>query len=130
MSMNDTLAAAMSKLMNCERIGKNTCIINPVSKTIKIVFDIMKKEGYIGDYNVTEDGKGGILEINLLGRINKCGVIKPRYPCKLDEYKKFEQRYLIAHNFGVLIVSTSQGMMTQHKAKEKSLGGRLVAYCY
>lgn len=130
MSMNDTLAAGMSKMMNCEKIGKGLCVVSPVSKTMKMVLDILKKEGYVGDYKVIEDGKGGMMEINMLGRINKCGVIKPRHPCAIDDYKKFEQRYLIANNFGLLIVSTPQGMMTHTAAKEKSLGGRLIAYCY
>ncbi|MDZ4226799.1 MAG: 30S ribosomal protein S8, partial [Candidatus Pacearchaeota archaeon] len=60
----------------------------------------------------------------------KCGVVKPRFPVKLDEFEKFEKRYLPAKNFGIIIVSTSNGIMTHIEAKEKKLGGRLIAYIY
>ena len=57
-------------------------------------------------------------------------VIKPRYAVKSDEYEKFEKRYLPAQGMGILIVSTSKGMMTQVQAREQRLGGRLIAYVY
>jgi len=45
-------------------------------------------------------------------------------------YEKFEKRYLPAKDFGMIIVSTNQGIMTHIEAKEKGLGGRLLAYVY
>ena len=44
--------------------------------------------------------------------------------------EKFEQRYLPAKSFGMLIISTSKGMLTNIQAKEKKIGGKLIAYCY
>ena len=90
----------------------------------------MKEKGYIGEFNEVEDGRGNQLVINLLGCINECGAIKPRFPVKVDNFEKYEKRYLKAKGFGILIVSTSQGMMTQSEAQEKNLGGKLIAYCY
>ena len=60
----------------------------------------------------------------------KCGAIKPNFSVKKDGFEKFEKRYLPAKDFGVLIVSTSQGIMTHVEAKEKKLGGKLIAYVY
>ncbi|MBW2996894.1 30S ribosomal protein S8 [Candidatus Woesearchaeota archaeon] len=130
MSLNDTLSNTMSKILNLEEVGKKDCEIKPVSKIIKKVLDILNEEGYIGKYEEIEDGKGNYIKLNLLGNINKCGAIKPRFAVSLEGYEKFEKRYLPAKGFGVLIVSTPQGMMTHHKAKEKKVGGRLIAYCY
>jgi small subunit ribosomal protein S8 len=48
----------------------------------------------------------------------------------MDEYEKFEKRFLPAKGVGVLIVSTIKGIMTHEEAKGKTLGGRLIAYCY
>ena len=128
--LNDPLANALSKIMNNERLGKNTCKIKPISKVIKNIFKIMNEHGYIGDFKETEDGKGGFIEINLLGKLNKAGAIKPRYSVKADGYEKFEKRYLPAKDFGLLLVSTTQGIMTHDQAKKKKLGGVLLAYCY
>jgi len=90
----------------------------------------MNDHQYVGSFEETADDKGGSLRISLLGNINKCGVIKPRFAVKNKEYEKWEKRYLPAKGFGILIISTPPGIMTHHQAKEKKLGGRLVAYCY
>ncbi len=128
--MNDSLANALALINNYELIKKNEALIKPTSKLIRKVLDIMKDKGYIGEYEEVTDGKGNYLKIKLLGRINKCGAIKPRYSVIKIGYEKFEKRYLPAKDFGILIVSTQNGLMTHLGAKEKSLGGRLLAYIY
>ena len=130
MALNDTLSNAMSKVQNYEKVGKKELLIKPTSSIIKKVFDILNAEGYIGKYEETDDGRGKYLKLNLLGNINECGSIKPRFAVKLSDYEKFEKRFLPAKDFGVLIVSTSKGMMTHYKAKENKIGGKLVAFCY
>ena len=130
MVMNDTLSAALSKILNVEKIGKKECLIKPVSKVIKKVLTIMNEHGYIGNYTEVDDGRGGILQVNLLGTINKCGVIKPRFSVAITEFEKWEKRYLPAKGFGIILVSTSKGMMTHEEAKQKGIGGKLIAYCY
>jgi len=127
---NDPLANVLSKILTYERLAKRECIIRENSKLIRNVLDLLNKEGYIGKYEVIDDGRSGILKVYLLGRINKCGVIKPRFNVKKTEFDKFEKTYLPAKDFGIIIVSTSQGLMTHQQAKKKSLGGRLIAYCY
>ncbi len=128
--LNDTLAMALSNLQNAERTGKTICIIKPISKTLKSVLDIMRDNHYIGDYDVVEDGKGKLVKINLLGRINKVSIIKPRFSVKKDELEKFEKRFLPAKDFGFIIVSTPKGIMTHIDAKQKNLGGRLISFVY
>jgi small subunit ribosomal protein S8 len=130
MSLNDPLSNAMSKILNHEKVGKKGCIIKPMSKVIKKVLDILNEEGYIGKYEEVEDGKGNYLKLNLLGNVNKCGSIKPRFAVGVGDYEKYEKRYLPSKGFGVLVVSTPKGLMTHEKAKESKTGGRLVAYCY
>ncbi len=130
MVMNDSLANAMAIINNYELIKKNEVLIKPTSKLIKKVLDIMKDKGYIGDYAEITDGRGNHLKVKLIGRINKCGAIKPRYAVQKINYEKFEKRYLPAKDFGILIVSTQNGLMTHLSAKEKSLGGKLLAYIY
>jgi len=128
--LNDPLANALSKIINSEKIGKDSCMIKPVSSVIKKVFDIMKDKQFIGEYKEIEDSRGNSIKLNLLGKINDCGVIKPRYPIKKDEFEKFEKRFLPAKDFGVIIISTTKGLMTHIEAKKKNIGGVLIAYCY
>ena len=130
MAMNDTLSAALSKIMNAERIGSKTCTIKPISSVLKRVLVIMNDHTYLGSHHEVEDGRGNMLQINLLGNINKCGAIKPRFSTKLGEYEKWEKRYLPAKDFGILIISTPKGIMIHEEAKKKGLGGQLLAYCY
>ncbi len=128
--LNDPLAAALSKIVNAERIGKNTVVLRPASKMIKKVLDLMNEHGFIGSYEEVENGRGGELTVNLLGNINRCGVIKPRFSTKKHEFEKWEKRYLPAKDFGIIVVSTPHGVMTHNNAKEKNSGGKLLAYCY
>ena len=130
MAMNDTLAMALSNILNAERVGKARCTVTPVSNITKAILSIMKEHLYIGEYNIIDDGKGGIIDITLIGGVNKCGAIKPRFAVKVSEYDKFEKRFLPSKDFGIIIVSTAKGIMTQTQAKEKNLGGKLLAFVY
>ena len=130
MTANDTLSIALSKIGNAEKVGKRDCTIKPMSKIIKKVLLIMNEEKYIGNYEETVDRRGGSLHLHLIGSINKCGTIKPRFSMALDEFEKWEKRYLPAKDFGILVLSTSKGIMTHAEAKKKRLGGKLLAYCY
>lgn len=128
--MNDPLANAMSNILNAEKVGKRTCEIKPASKIIVKVLDIMKAHGYINTFEVVDNGKGGLIKVELKGNINKCGAIKPRFDVTKGSFLKYEKRYLPSEDFGLIIMSTSKGIMTHTEAKEKGLGGKLISYVY
>ncbi len=130
MVLNDVLANVYSNLLNHEKLGKKVCIVKPSSKLIRANLQILQDQRYIGGFKEIEDGKGNMLQINLISTINKCGVIKPRFSVTLDTYDKYEKRFLPSRNIGILLVSTSKGLMTHTQAKEKGIGGKLIAYCY
>jgi small subunit ribosomal protein S8 len=126
----DPLADAMSVIKNAESVGKPECIIHPASKLIGRALNVMADRGYIGEFEFVDDGKSGMFRVKLLGRINRCGVIKPRFSTKVSELEKWEKRFLPARNFGVLILSTSKGVMAHTDARAQFLGGQLLAYVY
>lgn len=128
MVVRDWLSAMLNDLMNCKKIGKKETIIMPVSNLILGVLKILKENGYVEDFRV-EDAKFKYVLIKI-GKINKCGSIKPRFFVKKNEFDKYIKRYLPARGFGVIIVSTDKGLMTHHDAIEKGIGGSLIAYCY
>lgn len=128
--LNDPLANAFSKIMNAEMTEKTQVILKPVSKLLSKMLEIIQDKRYIGNFKFINDGKGGFVKLELIGKINKCKVIKPRYAVKQNGFEKFEKRYLPAKDFGLIFVSTPKGVMTHIEAKEKKLGGRLLAYIY
>lgn len=130
MSLNDPLANVLSALLNAERRGKQQVVTTHSSNLIKGVLDLMRESGYIEGYETQPDSKGEILTISLGGRINRAGVIKPRFRIKQDEFERFEKRFLPARGFGIIIISTNQGLLTHESAKEKGIGGTLISYCY
>ncbi len=130
MTLMDPLANALTNMRNNEMQGNNKCTVSPASKMIGQVLRTMQKEGYIGEFEYVDDEKAGQFTVELEGNINKCGVIKPRHAVKKDEFEKFEKRYLPSKNFGIMIMTTSEGIMTHQEAKERGIGGRLLVYVY
>ena len=128
--LNDPLANALSLIKNAEIKGKDVCTIQPSSKLIGGVLNLLKEKGYIGEFEYVEDGKAGVFQVRLTGNINNCGVIKPRYPVKRDDLEKWESRYLPARDFGLLILTTTQGIISHNEAKKSGIGGKVLAYVY
>ena len=128
--MHDPIADMFSNLQNRDAVGKPDVRVHPASNLIKDVLRLIQKEGYIGKFEFIDDGKAGEFNVELIGKINGCGAIKPRFPVKVNEYVKWEKRYLPSQNFGILIVSTPKGVMTQKEALEQGTGGALIAYVY
>tara|TARA_Y100000310_G_scaffold299251_1_gene333924 strand:- start:6643 stop:7035 length:393 start_codon:yes stop_codon:yes gene_type:complete len=130
MSLNDPLANALSLILTDEGAGKKESKIMPSSKIVEKVLDVMKNNNYVGDFEEIEGKGGNSIKLNLLGNINKCGVIKPRYSVKKGDFERFEERYLLARGMGILIISTPLGIITHKESKKKNMGGKLLAYCY
>ncbi|MBE0516366.1 MAG: 30S ribosomal protein S8 [Methanophagales archaeon] len=130
MSLNDPLADALSHLKNTERVGMMECTLKPASKLIGNVLSVLKEGGYIAEFEFAEDGKAGLFKVKLCGKINDCNAIKPRFYVRVKEYERWEKRLLPARDFGMLIVTTSKGVMSHEKAIEGGIGGQLLAFVY
>ncbi len=128
MVIRDWLSNIMNEIMNGKKSGKEEIIFIPSTKMVIEILKIMKREGYIEDYKI-EEGKFKKLKIKI-GKLNECGPIKPRFFVKKDEFDRYVRRYLPSRQFGILIVSTSKGIMGHKEAIEKGIGGSLVAYCF
>ena len=129
MVLNDTVANALSKIDNARKALYKQVEVKS-SKLVLEILEVLKKNGYVGDYEVTKEIKGNFVNLNLVGTINKCGVIKPRFFVKIPKLEDIEKKFLPAKDFGVLVISTNKGLLTQKEAREANVGGVLVAYCY
>lgn len=130
MPIKNPLADAFSTIMNHEMLRKSEVLIAPASKKIGAALRIMQRQGYVGEFEFIDDGKAGMLRVELLGRINQCGIISPHHAVKRTEFEDWEKRFLPSRAFGILIVSTPKGFMTHREAIDQGHGGRLIAFVY
>lgn len=126
----DVLANALNTIKVGEAKSKSVVLLKPASKMLREVLLLLQKNGFVGEFEFIDDGKSGVFSVKLVGKINDCGVVKPRFPAKYSDLEKFEQRFLPAAGIGLLIISTPKGLMTHNEAKEKRVGGRLIAFVY
>jgi small subunit ribosomal protein S8 len=126
----NTIADGMSALKNAADGGKPSVLIEPAGKLLGSMFRIMQESGYINGFEYLDDRRGGQFLVQLSGRINKCGAISPRYSVRFSELEYWETQYLPGKNFGILILSTSKGVMTHEQARREGIGGELLGYVY
>ena len=130
MADNDPLASALSGIDNAESVGHLDQTVQPASNIIGSVLEVFYDRGYIDGFQFVDDGKAGIFEVELKGAINECGPVKPRYSVSADGFEKWEKRFLPARDFGALVVTTSEGIMSHYEARERGIGGQVIAYVY
>ncbi len=127
--MVDILAESLNKIKNYENLGRGECIVDS-TRLVRNVLQTLKKNGYIVEMAEEQEGKFKKIKITLSNKINNIGVIRPRYAVQVSDFQKYENRFIPSRDFGLLIISTPEGVMTNRDAKEKKVGGRLIAYVY
>jgi len=120
----DIVADTLNQIMNAKKARKTEVIVKRNSKLLRKILDIAKESGYL-DYEV--DGRNVKIQIK---QLNEFKAIKPRYTVSVKRINHYVRRFLPARNFGLVIVSTNQGLMNHEEAEEKKLGGCLIAYAY
>jgi len=126
----NVLSNLFTTIYNNELRRKRECIVVPASKFASEVLRVMQKHRYIGEFEQIDDGRAGKFRIQLLAKINKCGIVTPRFSVKKNGYFSWERQFLPAYTMGILLVSTSKGIMSHHEAQAQNLGGVLVGYVY
>ena len=132
MTMTDPIADMLTRIRNANTAGHKTVDI-PASKMKKSIAGILKEEGYIEDFKVTDDNKQGVIKITLKYTDSKAQVItglrrvsKPG----LRIYSNCKDMPKVMKGLGIAIVSTSKGIMTDKKAREMNVGGEVLAFVW
>jgi len=86
--------------------------------------------GYIGEFEIIDDHRSQKIVIELTGRLNKCGVISPRFDVEVGEIEKWIVNLLPSRQFGHIILSTTYGIMTHDEARRKKTGGKILGFFY
>lgn len=132
MVMTDPISDMLTRIRNANMVRHEKLEL-PASNIKKEVAEILKREGFIRDYEYIEDNKQGALRIFLkygpnneriitgLKRISKPGL---RVYAKADEVPR------VLNGLGIAIVSTSKGVLTDKEARQQAVGGEILAYIW
>jgi small subunit ribosomal protein S8 len=132
MSMSDPLGDMLTRIRNAQMRRRST-VLTPGSRLRANVLDVLKSEGYIRDYSTADYGNGrseftielkyyeGEPVIRRIQRVSKPGR---RVYASVDKMPR------VADGLGVVIVSTPQGVMADHEAREKNVGGEVLCQIF
>lgn len=88
------------------------------------------RAGYIGEFEIIDDHRSGKIVVELIGRINKCGVISPRYDVQVGDIEQWVVNLLPSRQFGKIILTTSMGIMDHDEARRRGTGGKIIGFFY
>lgn len=132
MVMTDPIADFLTRIRNGNMVMHET-VEAPSSKVKIAIAEILKDEGYIKNYEYIEDGKQGILRVYLKYGAKKAKVItgiKRISKPGLRVYVKKDEIPRVLGGLGTAVISTSQGVMTDKKARKEGLGGEIICYIW
>ncbi|MGE8207259.1 30S ribosomal protein S8 [Heyndrickxia sp. NPDC080065] len=132
MVMTDPIADLLTRIRNANMVRHEKLEV-PASKIKKEVAEILKREGFIRDVEFIEDNKQGIIRIFLKYGVNNERVItgiKRISKPGLRVYAKANEVPKVLNGLGIAIVSTSQGVLTDKEARNKQVGGEVLAYVW
>ena len=132
MVMTDPIADMLTRIRNANQM-KHLTVLVPASKIKLEILNVIKNEGYIEDVEFVEDGKQGEIKVTLKYTDKKERVIKGITRISkpgLRVYAKSTEMPKVLNGLGVAVVSTSNGVMTDREARQKNLGGEVIAYIW
>mmetsp|Transcript_113409 Transcript_113409/g.327500 ORF Transcript_113409/g.327500 Transcript_113409/m.327500 type:complete len:131 (+) Transcript_113409:139-531(+) len=124
------LADCLKTISNAEKRGRRQVLVRPSSKVVIKFLRCMQQHGYIGEFEIIDDHRSQKIVIELTGRLNKCGVISPRFDVEVGDVEKWVVNLLPSRQFGHIILSTTYGIMTHDEARRKKTGGKILGFFY
>ncbi|SEO75970.1 SSU ribosomal protein S8P [Amphibacillus marinus] len=132
MVMTDPIADMLTRIRNANMVRHEKLEL-PASTVKKEIADILKREGFVRDYEFVEDNKQGVLRIFLKYGVNEERVItglKRISKPGLRVYAKAGELPRVLNGLGIAIVSTSKGILSDKEAREQAIGGEVLAYVW
>ena len=130
--MTDPIADMLTRIRNAVN-AKHKVVEVPASNIKKSIAQILLDEGFIDGFNVTEDGKQGIITIDLKYGPNEEKVIsgiKRISKPGLRVYARANEVPKVLGGLGIAIVYTSKGLVTDKVARKEGIGGEVICYVW
>jgi small subunit ribosomal protein S8 len=131
MNVSDPIADMLTRIRNASR-ARHDDVVVPVSRTKLAIARILKDEGFIDDFSEFQEGPQAALRIKLkyVGKVPVVSGLKRISKPGLRVYAAKTDIPRVLGGLGVVIVSTSQGIMTGSQARRGQLGGEILAYVW
>ena len=132
MTMTDPIADMLTRIRNANTVGHKTVDV-PASNMKKSIAGILKEEGYITDFEVIDDNKQGVIRITMKYGADKERVIsglKKIAKPGLKVYAKRNEVPKVLGGLGIAIISTSNGIISDKKARQLGVGGEVICYVW
>ena len=128
MSLSDPVADMLTRIRNAARIGRETVNIRASNICVGIA-GVLKKEGYVEDFDRIDDGKQGIVRVTLKYDENGQSVISEITRTSKPGRRIYSGVGDLPHvlgGYGIAIVSTSKGVMSDKNCRESKVGGEII----
>jgi small subunit ribosomal protein S8 len=131
MNISDPIADMLTRIRNGSR-ARHTDVVIPASRTKKAIAEILRDEGFIEDFQEVRDGAHPMFSIKLkyVGKVPVISGLKRVSKPGLRVYATKTDIPRVLGGLGVVIVSTSHGIMTGQRARQAQLGGEVLAYVW
>ncbi len=132
MNLSDPIADMLTRVRNASR-ARHTEVVVPASRTKREIARILKEEGFIADVREEREGPAQLLRIQLKyvdGKVSVVSGLKRISKPGLRVYAQKTDIPRVLGGLGIVIVSTSKGIMTGAQAKQAALGGEILAYVW
>jgi small subunit ribosomal protein S8 len=128
MSLSDPIADMLTRIRNASRINRNQVLVR-ASKICEGIATVLKKEGYIEDFDRIDDGKQGMLRVTLKYDTEGQPVIREIARASKPGrriYSSVEQLPRVLDGMGTAIISTSMGIMSDKECRAANVGGEIL----
>lgn len=132
MIVTDPIADMLTRIRNALRAKKEVVDV-PASNMKKSIAEILKNEGFITDYQTTDENIQGVIKITLKYGPKKEAVLvgmKRISKPGLRVYTNYTEMPKVLNGMGIAIISTSKGVMTDKQARQNQIGGEVLAYIW
>ena len=128
MNNQDPIADMLTRIRNSNRVGRRLVLV-PKSKICLGIAQVLKEEGYIEEFDVIDDASQGQIRIKLKYSMSGEKVLhtldrQSKPGCR--RYSKVDELPKVLNGMGICVISTSQGVMSDRRAREKNVGGELL----